>query len=620
MKIKKSLLLLFSALFVTSCSCGDPAPEEPGGDEQNPGTVEPEPTPGGDTTEDPVDEPTREKLNRIPYSVMEKLAKGTTKTTNHIADVEDITANFKFTDRTINLVSPMNSGFKSQVGYYTEFKPADPLDPSSENVTTYTYFNYLTGEEICQIEYKESTHSAPIVTNTQNSGPYFEIIETRIDNSGLYPKSYEYYQVYDFVGNKILFYRTDDENHNLQSFNHQVGGKNYYIINDRYSDLETGVAENTYHILEEVNGVYVYKDTREDYKTYFPVVTEDKVVGQPLYNWHVNSDWLTDGKTIYDKDGNFITNLPLESGNNTPKVLYTDSAVYFVYNENETNPTTGKTTYKSWAYALDLKNGDTYYTDDVNFIIQGNPKYYARNINDEVSIYYGQLVKVRFIEEDGSLSRLTYAAEIEDSLTPTKYYVYDENLFNADYYKLTGGMVAEIGSTCYTVASNGSMELIDDVGRIDSVTDDYVIVQNHDNSYRLTSHQELLTNTITGLSYDFVGKTYNGHKFLYDTQDKDGDGLINTNYNNYSSVETLRNSLSSGLIINYENYNDTISICVAGSEDVLTYSYDYDTYDDVNFSAISQVNDTQTIYGLSYTYHDKTFTSYILYTLTEDAQ
>ena len=89
---------------------------------------------------------------------------------------------------------------------------------------------------------------------------------------------------------------------------------------------------------------------------------------------------------------------------------------------------------------------------------------------------------------------------------------------------------------------------------------------------------------------------------------------------NYSSVETLGNSLSSGLIINYEYYNDTISICVAGSEDVLTYSYDYDTYDDVNFSAISQVNDTQTIYGLSYTYHDKTFTSYILYTLTEDAQ
>ena len=90
MKIKKSLLLLFSALFVTSCSCGDPAPEKPGGDEQNPGTVEPEPTPGGDTTEDPVDEPAWEKLNRIPYSVMEKLAKGTTKTANHVADVEDI--------------------------------------------------------------------------------------------------------------------------------------------------------------------------------------------------------------------------------------------------------------------------------------------------------------------------------------------------------------------------------------------------------------------------------------------------------------------------------------------------------------------------------------------------
>ena len=197
---------------------------------------------------------------------------------------------------------------------------------------------------------------------------------------------------------------------------------------------------------------------------------------------------------------------------------------------------------------------------------------------------------------------------------------YDENLFNADYYKLTDGIVAEIGSSCYTVASNGSMELIDDVGRIDLVTDDYVIVQNHDDTYQLTTHQELLTNTITGLSYDFVGGTYNGHKFLYDTRDKDGDGLINTNYNNYSSVETLGNSLSSGLIINYEYYNDTISICVAGSEDVLTYSYDYDTYDDVNFSAISQVNDTQTIYGLSYTYHDKTFTSYILYTLTEDAQ
>lgn len=620
MKIKKSLLLLFSALFVTSCSYGDPAPEEPGGDEQNPGTVEPGPTPGGDTTEDPVDEPTWEKLNRIPYSVMEKLAKGTTKTANHIADVEDITANFKFTDRTINLVSPMNGRFKSQVGYYTEFKPADPLDSSSEDVTTYTYFNYLTGEEICKIDYKASTHSADIVTNTQNNGPYFEIIETRIDNSGFYPTSYEYYQVYDFVGNKILSYRTDDEDHNLQSFNHQVGGKNYYIINDTYSDIETGKNGYTYHILEEVNGVYIYKDTREDYETYFPTVAEDNIIGQPLYNGHMNSDWLTDGKTIYDKDGNFITNFPLESGNNTQKVLYTDSAVYFVYNENETNPTTGKTTYKSWAYALDLKNGDTYYTDDVNFIIEGNPKYYARNINDEVSIYYGQLVKVRFIEEDGSLSRLTYAAEIEDSLTPTKYYVYDENLFNADYYKLTGGMVAEIGSTCYTVASNGSMELIDDVEKIDLVTDDYVIVQNHDDSYQLTTHQELLTNTITGYSYDFVGGTYNGHKFLYDTNDKDGDGLINTNYNNYSSVETLGISLSSGLIINYEYYNDTISICVAGSEDVLTYSYDYDTYDDVNFSAISQVNDTQTIYELSYTYHDKTFTSYILYTLTEDAQ